>query len=51
MVFKFVNGALGIFEATTFTNPVDLEKAISILGENCSLEMDGFVVNEMKYGI
>ena len=47
-LFKFSNGALGTFEATTCTNPVDLEGSISILGENGTVEIGGFAVNEMK---
>jgi len=47
-IFKFTNGALGTFEATTCTNPTDLEGSISILGENAAVEIGGFAVNEMK---
>ncbi|MHC2995809.1 MAG: Gfo/Idh/MocA family oxidoreductase [Candidatus Atribacteria bacterium] len=47
-VMKFTNGALGTFEATTCTNPTDLEGSISILGENGTVEIGGFAVNEMK---
>jgi len=47
-IFRFNNGALGTFEATTCTNPVDLEGSISILGENGTVEIGGFAVNEMK---
>lgn len=47
-LFKFTNGALGTFEATTCTNPVDLEGSISILGEYGTVEIGGFAVNEMK---
>lgn len=47
-VLKFTNGALGIIEATTATRPKDLEGSISILGENGSVEIAGFAVNEMK---
>jgi len=45
---KFKNGALGIIEATTATRPKDLEGSISILGENGSVEIGGFAVNEIK---
>ncbi len=48
VVLKFKNGALGIIEATTGTRPKDLEGSISILGENGSVEIGGFAVNEMK---
>jgi len=47
-LIKFANGALGTFEATTCTNPVDTEGSISILGENGTVEIAGFAVNEMK---
>ena len=47
-LFRFTNGALGTFEATTCTNPVDLEGSLSILGENGTVEIGGFAVNEMK---
>ena len=48
VVLKFVNGALGVIEATTATRPKDLEGSISILGESGSVEIGGFAVNEMK---
>ena len=47
-VIKFVNGALGIIEATTATRPKDLEGSISIMGETGTVEIGGFAVNEMK---
>jgi len=47
-ILKFTNGALGIIEATTATRPKDLEGSISILGENGSVEIAGFAVNQMK---
>jgi len=45
---KFKNGALGIIEATTATRPKDLEGSLSIMGENGTVEIGGFAVNEMK---
>lgn len=45
---RFANGALGIVEATTATRPKDLEGSLSILGENGTVEIGGFAVNEMK---
>lgn len=45
---KFKNGALGIIEATTATRPKDIEGSISILGEQGSVEVGGFAVNEIK---
>ena len=45
---KFVNGALGVIEATTATRPIDLEGSISILGEGGTVEIAGFAVNKMK---
>ena len=48
VIFKFKNGGLGILEATTAARPKDLEGSISILGENGTVEIGGFAVNEMK---
>jgi UDP-N-acetyl-2-amino-2-deoxyglucuronate dehydrogenase len=48
VILKFVNGALGIIEATTAVRPKDLEGSISILGENGTVEIGGFAVNQMK---
>lgn len=47
-ILKFKNGALGCIEATTAARPKDLEGSISILGENGSVEIGGFAVNQMK---
>jgi predicted dehydrogenase len=47
-VLQFKNGALGVIEATTAARPRDLEGSISILGENGTVEIDGFAVNRMK---
>jgi len=49
VTLKFKNGALGIIEATTATRPKDIEGSISILGENGSVEIGGFAVNEIKH--
>jgi len=48
VLLRFVNGALGVIEATTATRPRDLEGSISILGEKGTVEIGGFAVNEMK---
>lgn len=48
-VLKFKNGALGVIEATTATRPKDLEGSISVLGENGSVEIGGFAVNEIRH--
>jgi len=48
VILRFKNGALGVIEATTGTRPKDLEGSISILGENGTVEIGGFAVNEMK---
>jgi UDP-N-acetyl-2-amino-2-deoxyglucuronate dehydrogenase len=48
VVLRFASGALGVIEATTATRPKDLEGSISILGENGTVEIGGFAVNEMK---
>lgn len=45
---RFRSGALGVIEATTAARPKDLEGSISILGENGTVEIGGFAVNEMK---
>lgn len=45
---RFVNGAIGVIEATTATRPRDLEGSISVLGEKGSVEIGGFAVNEMR---
>jgi len=47
-IIKFKSGALGLVEATTATRPKDLEGSLSILGENGSIVIEGFAVNEMK---
>jgi predicted dehydrogenase len=47
VALRFVNGALGIIEATTATRPKDLEGSISILGEGGTVVIGGFAVNEM----
>jgi UDP-N-acetyl-2-amino-2-deoxyglucuronate dehydrogenase len=48
VLLTFRSGALGVIEATTATRPKDLEGSISILGENGTVEIGGFAVNEMK---
>ncbi len=48
VILKFVNGSLGVIEATTAIRPKDLEGSLSILGEKGSVEIGGFAVNEMK---
>jgi UDP-N-acetyl-2-amino-2-deoxyglucuronate dehydrogenase len=48
VLLRFTNGALGIIEATTATRPKDLEGSISILGENGTVVIGGFAVNEMQ---
>lgn len=47
VILKFLNGALGIIEATTATRPKDLEGSISILGECGTVEIGGFAANKM----
>jgi predicted dehydrogenase len=46
-LLRFRSGALGVIEATTAARPVDLEGSISILGENGTVEVGGFAMNEM----
>jgi UDP-N-acetyl-2-amino-2-deoxyglucuronate dehydrogenase len=48
VILRFVNGALGVIEATTAVRPKDLEGSLSVFGENGSVEIAGFAVNEMK---
>lgn len=48
VLVRFRSGALGVIEATTAARPKDLEGSISILGENGTVEIGGFAVNEMK---
>lgn len=48
VVLRFNSGALGVIEATTAARPKDLEGSISILGENGSVEVGGFAVNQMR---
>ena len=47
-VLRFTSGALGIIEATTATRPTDLEGSLSVLGENASVVVGGFAVNELQ---
>lgn len=44
---KFRNGALGIIEATTAARPKDLEGSLSVLGENGTVVIAGFAVNQI----
>lgn len=48
VILKFKSGAMGAIEATTATRPKDLEGSISILGEEGTVEIGGFAVNELK---
>lgn len=48
VILRFINGALGIIEATTATRPNDIEGSLSILGENGTVEVGGFAMNQMK---
>ena len=47
VALRFVNGALGVIEATTAVRPKDLEGSISVLGEGGTVVIGGFAVNEM----
>jgi len=47
-ILRFVNGALGIIEATTATRPKDIEGSLSLLGEKGTVEIGGFAVNKIK---
>ncbi|MCC6652921.1 MAG: Gfo/Idh/MocA family oxidoreductase [Candidatus Eisenbacteria bacterium] len=46
-IMRFLNGALGVVEATTATRPRDLEGSISLLGERGSVVVGGFAVNRV----
>jgi len=46
-LLRFASGALGVIEATTAARPEDLEGSISILGENGTVEVGGFAMNEI----
>lgn len=46
-ILRFVNGALGIVEATTATRPKDLEGSMSLLGETGTVVISGFAVNKV----
>ncbi len=48
-VLRFTSGALGVIEATTAVRPKDLEGSLSILGENGTVEIAGFAVNEIRH--
>ncbi len=47
-VITFANGAIGVVEASTAVRPRDIEGSLSIMGENGTVEIGGFAVNEMK---
>ena len=47
VILKFINGGLGIIEATTATRPVDLEGSLSVLGEKGTVVIGGFAVNKV----
>ncbi len=47
VIIKFKNGSLGLIEATTATNPRDLEGSISVLGENGSVVIGGYAVSKI----
>lgn len=46
-ILKFENGALGLVEATTAARPKDLEGSLSLLGENGTVVIGGFAVNQI----
>lgn len=48
VVLRFASGALGIVEATTAARPTDLEGSLSVLGEQGTVEVGGFAVNQLK---
>ena len=46
-VLKFNNGAIGVIEATTASQPKDIESSISILGNKGTAEIGGFAVSKI----
>lgn len=48
VLLRFRNGALGVLEATTAARPKDLEGSLSLMGDQGTIEIGGFAVNEMK---
>jgi UDP-N-acetyl-2-amino-2-deoxyglucuronate dehydrogenase len=48
VVLRFVNGALGVIEATTAARPKDLEGSLSLLGEGGTVVVGGFAMNKME---
>jgi UDP-N-acetyl-2-amino-2-deoxyglucuronate dehydrogenase len=47
-VWRFTNGAMGAFEATTCADPKDLEGSVTVLGEKGEVEIAGFAVNQVR---
>lgn len=47
-ILKFKNGALGSIEATTATQPNDLEGSISVLGEKGTVVIGGYAVSKIE---
>jgi predicted dehydrogenase len=48
VMIKFRNGGFGVVEATTCTQPRDLEGSLNLYGENGTVEIGGFAANELK---
>lgn len=48
-LLRFRNGALGVIEATTAWRPTDLEGSLAVAGEKGSVEVGGFVVNNLTH--
>ena len=47
-VLRFADGALGTVEATTATRPFAMGGALTLLGENGSVEIEGFAAERLK---
>jgi predicted dehydrogenase len=45
---EFENGCIGTIEATTLARPNDLEGSLAILGDEGTVELGGFAVNEIR---
>lgn len=48
VLLKFRNGGFGVVEATTCTQPKDLEGSLNLYGEGGTVEIGGFAANNLK---
>jgi len=47
-MLRFKNGAMGVIEATTCINPVDLEGSLNVYGSGGTVEISGFAADSLK---